>query len=141
MSPRWCVLVCALGACADVCSLEEQIDTFIAERDALDCGFAHRFVGDPDYFGAESVRSCILASLDDHHAFVGGYVGAGIDSMSTYAYLGTARGELELLVERIDTANQRSLSRAPCSLLVTSGDSDVLGLQCIGLELEPLCGE
>ena len=135
------LLALASAGCMD-CTIEAHVDDFFDDHDAIDCKFGHMIsgLGERSVVGAEQVRDCILDAVDHHRAFVGGSVLGGIDSSSTYAYLGTSRGEIHLLRE--EWFQTRTLRSSPCSsLVVTGSDGHDIGLGCAGENFEPLCDE
>lgn len=129
-----------LSGCLD-CAIEAHVGDFFDDHDALDCKFAYRtFMTSGELVGSEEVQGCILDAIASRRAFVGGYLLAGIDSTLTYAFLGTADGEFELLEEY--WFGTRRLRQTKCLTLTPSDDLvETIGLRCGGMNLETVCEE
>lgn|GEM_PF-6780281 len=132
------------GCLGPDCAIEAYVDDFFDDHDAIDCRFAHQIssYGETSLVGAEVVRECIADALANRKAFVGGYLIAGIDSSSTTAFLGDARGSTRVIVQSYDVSGQRSMSHMRCSSLAQQVDRyEGIGFTCLDGRLEPLCGE
>ena len=100
--------------------------------------------GETGVVGASIARECILDALATSRAFMGGYILAGIDSSNWYAYLGSAHGDVQLLVQDVGIDGSISMLSTSCDRLEVAATpapqfSRTIGLQCVGEDLQPMC--